>query len=216
MNKLKAIPPPPLSPYFTKLLFKDLWGDVEQPFWITFTVSGVVLPAWDRVQITTRFQIQKHRRIVAEHIQCVQGRTGGSNVTLPSQNVVLDAHFVHLLQESLKDSIEDISLLLYEFDPRIGYILLYPKDSLPVCPLFDRRGPVWRPKWKDWTARVAQGAHSVAAGVPVEQVPCMLCGEDFEFHMTPMWGGGNIGWVHANCWIELASRQGGLDPLARA
>lgn len=91
-----------------------------------------------------------------------------------------------------KQAVRELSFLMREHDPRIGTILTSNAPSnntslmIPSCPLFDPpriRPPAWR------------------GGSGIDSVPCPYCSDDFDRGAPAMWGGGNLMWVHPDCWL---------------
>lgn len=90
----------------------------------------------------------------------------------------------------------------YEYDPRIGIVAPDPdKPHLPECPLFDppvRFPPLW-------------ASVDPLRNPQPESVACPICEEPYSVSNPPMWGGGNLGWVHTHCYVrDLPVREGVL------
>lgn len=90
-----------------------------------------------------------------------------------------------LLAESVKFCCGLLAPQLYEHDPRKGNMATTNRPELPPNLLFDPPGQ-------------SPPTFIVAA-------PCAVCGKDFLFefgtqgHALAVWGGGNLGFLHAGC-----------------
>ena len=106
-----------------------------------------------------------------------------------SELLLSNAHSVQgvaaLLAESVKFCCGLLAPQLYEHDPRKGNIVTTNRPELSPNLLFDPPGQ-------------SPPTFIVAA-------PCAVCGKDFLFefdtqgHALAVWGGGNLGFLHAEC-----------------
>ena len=92
--------------------------------------------------------------------------------------------------ETLFDTmVQEIRPIVCELDHRIGTLWegVDGPNPLPACPLFDPPRFVF-PAWEQ---------------VPgVQAQPCPFCHQVFTPSQSPMWGGGDLRWVHPACWIR--------------
>lgn len=90
-----------------------------------------------------------------------------------------------LMAEAVKSCCGLIAPHLYEHDPRKGSMVTTNRSKLPVNLLFDPVGQ--------------------SPPTFIVTVPCTVCGKDFLFefgtqgHALAVWGGGNLGFLHAEC-----------------
>lgn len=182
------------------MLLKEAWGSMDPVSWMTATYSTMPLPDRRATAFTVVFTIEPHWREVQGYRQWIAGghTVAHAYISDVDRHMARDMQvFFQGVKRRIEDSIEDIGTVLYEHDPRIGFLFDGPDAVLPHCPLFTRRGPPWRPKWEGYDYPP-----------PVKETGCLLCASEFRHDETPMWGGSNIGWVHAECWGE------GLQPVA--
>ena len=79
----------------------------------------------------------------------------------------------------IRDIWRKLSPYLYEIDPRIGFTLLPGMSDFPRSFLFDPD-----------------------AGNNLYPGRCVFCTDPFTRSNIPMWGGGNVMWVHKSCWLK--------------
>lgn len=90
-----------------------------------------------------------------------------------------------LMAEAIKFCCGLLAPHLYEHDPRKGDMVTTNRPELPVNLLFDPPGQ--------------------SPPVFIVTVPCTVCGKNFLFefgaqgHALAVWGGGNLGFLHAEC-----------------
>lgn len=100
-----------------------------------------------------------------------------------------------LLLESIASAFHLIAPALYELDPRIKW---YPKEQNPRLPasfLFDPPGPFIKHWGKLFEGHEAWWLHEQ------ELNQCSFCRALVS--ANPVWGGGNLLWVHRGCWEEV-------------
>jgi hypothetical protein len=109
------------------------------------------------------------------------------------------------LREGLQQLLADVSPRVYEHDPRIG---MFPTEGsiepLPRSPLFDPQSLFPRPDLEALSSpEVSFDPWENGKPPPLWAYgKCRFC--DKEFHaISPMWGGGNLLWVHQPCWFRV-------------
>lgn len=174
-----------------------LWGDLnpdEYPFVHFHVQINPDLPMARR-KLVMAVRFDQEVRIVGGYRLVLDLLEVAGGVYLDDMALVASPRAVYI--HKLKEILHEIGPSLYEHDPRLGFILESPDARLPQCPLFDPF-PLPFPKWevRDWTVNVPR------------ETPCPICGEKFAAHNKPMWGGGNVCWVHADCWGKGLNKEG--------
>lgn len=170
------------------------WGLLTPPDHITLMAE--TLPDFKSMahHLQVHVKIDPYTLLIRTNTQNRVSRIGGRfahSTSLPS--VVTTNTSPTQVVDIFKQAIRELSFLMREHDPRIGTILtgnLHANHShtlsLPSCPLFDPpriRPPAWR------------------GGSGIDSVPCPYCSNDFDRGYPAMWGGGNLMWVHPDCWL---------------
>jgi hypothetical protein len=91
----------------------------------------------------------------------------------------------------------------YECDPRLGFTLKSEKDQLPESKFFDPRTGLPFPRgFQQFFAKYVDMAYrQCPESIPEwQQINCTLCNKEFHPFDPPMWAGGNVLWVHRECW----------------
>jgi len=106
-----------------------------------------------------------------------------------------------LIREVIRNTGRSLAMRLYEHDPRIGSFPTGNPIPLPRCPLFDPDSLFPRPQiptddgiYDPWLPEVSPPMWVYGK--------CRFCGEGFHRGLPPMWGGGNLLWVHQPCWMK--------------
>lgn len=167
-----------------------LWGDLNPDEYgsVHFHVSINPDIGMARRQIVMGVQFDQEVRVIGGYRHVLEGKKAvGADYLEDLELMGRRPRFVYI--EKLKGILKEIGPTLYEWDPRLGHFLKDFNDHLPRCPLFDPP-LIPNPEWevRDWTMNVPN------------ETPCPICGEKFTAHNKPMWGGGNVCWVHAECW----------------
>jgi len=100
-----------------------------------------------------------------------------------------------MLSQTIEEMAWELGPMLYEWDPRIGWECQPPgfpgsesgfhtKPDWQACLVLDPRR-IWYPQWEGYDLPGAR--------------PCCLCQKPFTVDW-PIWGGGNVQWVHRECW----------------
>jgi len=175
---------------------REAWGDLDLAAfkYITHRVSVDRRPATHTCVVVVTIRFDSHARIIH-----------GCRYMLPAKEfaargpLIHDEQLVDLVEptmpfiESVKTALKAMPTSLYEYDPRIGVV--GGDGELRRCPLLDppfRFPPEWRRTPAPTFPMIPQG----------DVRPCPICEEPFDAGHRPMWGGGNLGWVHASCWTE--------------
>lgn len=109
-----------------------------------------------------------------------------------------DSNGLVLCSTKIAVALSELRPHFFEQDPKLGAILLKPMFQLPSDPkdslsryLFNPT-KLKRPSW--------------SGSATLNGMYCSLCHKIFVD--KAMWGGGNLQWVHQDCWIDLATAAG--------
>lgn len=179
-------------------LEKSLWGTTppDRHPWLHLVLEtrDADIARASRVLTLTVTMDRRHRHVAGTVCEVSPQHFGTSLDVADIETVNLHPEgvprFIHMKVRGLQ---REITPYLFEYDPRIGNMPRGPSD-FPEWPLFD---PI--PRLRPFLTRDQVSASDV--------VLCPLCGEMFTAVNMPMWGGGNVQWVHADCWR-------GSDPVA--
>lgn len=163
---------------------KSLFGEVPIPKEMSFDVSS---KRSDRMQCYV-FQIRVTYLFL--HSEGVEKKL------LTLQHAVSDFLLSSLQRTSQKDLLDSVikkcffekAYLFYPWDPRYGWSMRDAHDELPRSPLFDPPLLISR------------------NGLMIEGYPplnCPFCKEQISNTYPPVWGGGNLMWVHDNCLPQI-------------
>jgi hypothetical protein len=179
----------------TEELNRAIWGDVEpsrHPYVrsVIHIIPDLRMAARDITLIV--FADENWTRDIHGHRYFLERNQFVGKASIDHRDMV-GRREVRLFADRLRALIREMSAAMYEYDPRIGHCLKDFNDRLPRCPLFEP--PLWpNPAWgdpeRDWMVNVPN------------ETPCPLCGEKFHADDPPMWGGGNVCWVHKGCWAK--------------
>jgi hypothetical protein len=188
--------PPPKNPRPHDLLFEQIVRALLpsfQPAPLSVGVGGMVWQAPSGLRAvweTTRDPVFATTTVVLRVLppgQSVELVAKHSLSDLVVVNAQSEQNIAILLAESVKVCCGLLAPHLYEHDPRKGgRVLVMHADlpvnlpvKLPVNLLFDPVGHSPPPL--------------------VASTPCTVCGRNFQGHTYAVWGGGNLGFLHAQC-----------------
>jgi len=175
-----------------------LWGDLnpEDHEFIHGQVAIQRNPPMGTRMIVMTIRFDRETRVVGGYRHVLEAKeVSGYEYINDMELVAGPARSIYI--QVLRDIIKEIGPDLYEYDPRLGITLKDYNGRLPSCPLFDPF-PLPYPEWevRDWSTNIPN------------ETPCPLCGGMFAAHDKPMWGGGNVCWVHADCWGKGLNKEG--------
>lgn len=143
-------------------------------------------------QLWMSFVIQRHHRAINDRQVLFEGIQVGSTHDFRSSELRYGdkTSVLRAIADVTRHMATKMGSLLYEYDPRIGYRAPPYTDGLALPSLIFQPTTMVRPLWRD-PGSPPQGD---------DRKPCPLCGEAFHEKSPPMWAGGNIQWVHPECW----------------
>jgi hypothetical protein len=175
---------------------RKLFGDVERPAWMKFTIHPSSDPA--RRQIVFALVVDIDPRPVVDFSPTGArveswGTRRRFEVVFQIPDPVL-AEFYNELPDMfcgwLTKAINEKAHKFYELDPRIGWSVSNG-DELAKSPLFDPSGEFSR------TGLPERDEDDPAI---VTYSRCPFCRETHKDEDKPVWGGANLLWVHPHCW----------------
>jgi hypothetical protein len=161
-----------------------VWGELRPPaeYSLTALRQPDIVAQIERLILVLR--VEPHHRTAHDHRYHIKGQEYVATYGLSHREIKMyRGDSLKLLVQILEDLRAELSMELYEIDPRIGFVPT--REALPLCPLFD---PPRRP----------------TPHVPgeLQGVNCPYCAKPFDSRKPPMWAGGNMGWAHIPCWTE--------------
>ena len=169
-----------LGPAFVR----QAWGELNEAHypWITTTVSVTRHTSRLMWEVGLSVSITDHHHGESLVSMDLQGIRATATSVFSDREMALDKEG-QVVWGAFESTIEKIAPRLFEHDPRIGR----PPSHLTTCRLFDPPWGTIRPAFYSTMQEPAEA-------------PCSLCGEVFEDNHPPIWGGGNVLWVHWTCW----------------
>lgn len=171
------------------------FGEVRQPSWMKFTISSTR----DSLRMQTVFalvvEIDPERQIDLDTgglRVAPQRRRRSFHVPFPVPDSVFrefSDRLPDIFTTWLEQAIKANAFRFYELDPRIGWRVQKPGDELSRSPLLDPSEPFSR-----------TGERVYKGGDVLVEPRCPFCQEPHEDGSRPLWGGGNLMWVHHHCW----------------
>lgn len=159
------------------------WGGLGLPEIATRTILGEIeRPSWLLIKLSAEHDILRGDTLLS--IEVVWD--GPPSVHRGKVAVVI--HDVEGTEALLQSATEGLSEAfhsyhpLFERDPRIKWMCC--SKPLPRSPLFDPR-----PGFPRTLDEIVEQARV-----------CPLCAQPFLGSVAPIWGGGNLLWVHESCW----------------
>jgi len=167
-----------------------LWGDVRASY-LEATVRTHENLQRQTHQIRVSVFVKDHERLVHGYRLSYEAREVCVATEFSNREIYAARdNLPRIFEDSLKAMAVELAPLLYECDPRLGTFLNDPDDKLPAALFFDPR-PLLPPLWITGGLYPTEGHRG-----------CTLCGEPFAPQNRPMWGGGNVLWVHMDCWCQ--------------
>jgi len=165
----------------TKIIALQLLGMARPPPHWSIECTTAADPPRLSTDIEVRIEIQPCHMNIAGQLESrpgwvTQHRRGVHNMDIQRHATVSDkARYLGTVLESV---LFEMGPFLYEHDPRIGH--QGHQGPLPVSPMLDPPG-----RW----------SREPQFGPP--DYTCPLCDQEIDDFM---WGGGNLTWVHPECW----------------
>lgn len=166
----------------TQLLAEKLMGEIPiPPYWdIQIEVNREVATRSILYRVTCH--VKSHVIFEGARSQTCPGRTCGSTLSI-GEIEFSRTERAQLMGELLQNTLRKLGPYLYEQDPRIGYKPLHA--PLPSCPWLDPPGP-----------NIRDPLHLREF---LDPPVCPLCNKEICARDL-YWGGGNLLWVHGDCW----------------
>jgi hypothetical protein len=181
--------------------------DLRQYPWLHLRFHSLANPAMQALSLTVRVRMSQHTHRVGNaevHLSPVEWGTQTS-LSWRALHLARTAQEPGaIVRECIEKMLLEVSPRLYEHDPRIG---AYPapgqEQPIPRCPLFDPQR-LFPPPDPSLMQEIALPIEPWDKGTPPPLWAygrCRFCGEPFNPYNRPMWGGGNLLWVHQPCWV---------------
>ena len=175
---------------------RKLFGDVERPAWMKFTIIFHREPARMQTVFLLRVDIKPQPAVDFSSSGLRVGpsrRSRGFEVDFTIPDSVL-REFRNEVPDMfcgwLTKAIQGKAHKFYELDPRIGWSV-QDGDELAESPLFDPSGEF---------SRTGLPERDEEDPTVVSYSRCPFCRENHEEGTSPVWGGANLMWVHSHCW----------------
>lgn len=181
----------------TDARLRTLFGEVEQPPWMKFTIHPVRDACRGETVFNLTVDIDPQRKVTLSPDGLRVGRRHRRRrfrVSFPVPDAVMvefGDRLSDMFGEWLERAIRSEAHKLYELDPRIGWRYEKDGDELPRSPLFDPPGEF---------SRTGLPVRDEEDPTVVEYSRCPFCREVHEKPEAPIWGGANLMWVHPYCW----------------
>jgi hypothetical protein len=176
-------------------LHEGLWGQLnlrqlaERGYQSVLTTERQVALRTHRINFF--ITVKNHRGETSPKLYRLPDRVFCAHYDITDTETLLVRDQGSLLQSIVRGLIRGLGPDIYEYDPRIGHTEPSPgTTTLPACPLLEPRPFKQQPYWDSFRPDVQYPNHT----------DCPLCGESFSEWALPMWGGGNVQWVHLECW----------------
>jgi len=183
--------------------------DLRQHPWLQISLFSLSNPSAQALDLSLRIRMSPHTHRVGTaevHLSPVEW---GTQTSL-SWRVLHLARTVQepaaLVREHIKGMLQKVSPRVYEHDPRIGFFPTTGQEQpIPHCMLFDPRSLFPPPDPSIMQDSFPIEPWNKGAPPPLWAYGrCRFCGEPFNPYNHPMWGGGNLLWVHQPCWLGVA------------
>ena len=175
----------------TSALGKTAWGDLASSAapWVVGTIRTDPLSTEAGSVLDLTCRIRPHERdIFGFRLKIEDDLSVVARESIDDRELTDPKTISAVIHRHIQTLVKKISPKLFEFDPRIGTTVGPDQvDLLPPCPLFDPTF-MYVPRW--------------FAPSPHPSKPCPLCQKRFDQGGVPMWGGGNVQWVHLGCWAK--------------
>jgi hypothetical protein len=195
----------------TQGVLDRLFGEVERPKWMKFTLGTEPDPLAQQFVFTIDVTLEKHDRDVdlgptprsSKTVRVVglrRARRIAFRFPVP-QTVIreLRSEVPNMYSNWLEGGLKGSAHKFYELDPRIGWrhLGVEPFKRLPHSPLLDPREPFSR-TGLPFPAVNSEGWDPILASLRPPR--CSFCRGDHAWSEPPVWAGANLMWVHARCW----------------
>lgn len=185
--------------------------NLDQYDWLKVSLHSMMNPVRMTTDIRFVVRMETHTHYVGNVSFQPQRAEWVTGLAIADRELKYHRDPPEVLRLALDQIFRDVSPRLYEHDPRIG---MFPPTSMPTnkdqpyqplirCPLFDPQSMFPRPDF---------GNNEYREPWTREQPPppwvygkCRFCGHDFDMN-PPMWGGGNLLWVHQTCWMKVVGK----------
>jgi hypothetical protein len=189
-------------------LFTELLGEVAAPPWLQLRLSTERHPSRFSTALHLTVQVERHVSLLPNPLtrrspigpEPTPTFTRGPqsfSIPLQASDGLREFHERLDFMQRARQQLLDEAYLLYEFDPRVGWS--FDGDGvLPSCPLLDPKPAFSR------TGLFEEDARRLGKLPPRSmRSRCPFC-RDGHFD-PPIWGGGNLLWVHPVCWRNVWS-----------
>lgn len=167
----------------------DLWGAIPRVSWVRLEADEETLVPGETMRVRVRVAVDAHTVSSDLFQDRVVRPKDAWEEFVDMSSIEVRENPVRTYQVGFSRCLKVLRGLIREADPRIG--LSFVNDAgarlLPRGELFDPP----RMRWPEWE------------NPGLDTVPCALCDGRFNQQGMPaMWAGGNLLWVHGDCWID--------------
>lgn len=181
--------------------------DLSRFPWIQCSLNTLMNPATQALEVRVIVNVREHEHDVGNIRLKLRPMRWHSGLAVAMRELHIARAPEEIIRASIGNILRDLGPRFFEHDPRIG---MFPSPAqaqpIPRAPLFDPETLFPTPDLKNFDPHTVR-----EPWLPGEPPPlwaygnCRLCGHEFGMEQ-PMWGGGNLLWVHQSCWMSVVGK----------